>query len=67
MVCLHVNGEPRKFDRELTVSELLEELDVRAPAIAVEVNRDVVPRSEHRECALRDGDRVEIVTFVGGG
>ena len=67
MIRLQVNGERREFDRDLTVSELLEELEVGAPAIAVEVNKDVVPRSEHGACVLRDGDRVEIVTFVGGG
>jgi sulfur carrier protein len=67
MVTLRVNGEDRSFDGELTVAELLERLEVTAPAVAVEVNRSIVPRSTHGGHRLQDGDRIEIVTFVGGG
>lgn len=67
MLMLHVNGEARTFDGTFTVAELLEELAIRAPAVAVEVNRAIVPRSAYETRELADGDRVEIVTFVGGG
>ena len=67
MVTLHVNGEPRRFGADVTVFELLAELEIDAPAIAVEVNRSIVPKSAHETHRLKDGDHVEIVTFVGGG
>lgn len=67
MLTLHVNGDPRQFKAAMTVAELLAELDVTAPAVAVEINRSIVPRSAHETHVLKDGDRVEIVTFVGGG
>ena len=67
MVTLHVNGELRRSDRDITVLELLAELEINAPAIAVEVNRSIVPKSAHETHRLKDGDHIEIVTFVGGG
>ena len=48
-------------------SALLRELDVTQPHVAVEVNLEVVPRARHAETMLRDGDRLEVVTLVGGG
>ena len=67
MVDLTINGESRAFDRQPTIEELLESLDAPRDAVAVEVNRTVVPRAIHAEHRLKDGDTVEIVTFVGGG
>ena len=62
-----VNAEPRSFPDPLTVAELIRALGKDASKLAVEVNRDVVPRAEHPARMLRDGDAVEIVTLVGGG
>ena len=67
MVKLELNGEERIFPRPLTVADLLRELGINTPAVAVEVNRTVVPKSSHPTRRLEEGDRVEIVTFVGGG
>lgn len=67
MVTLHVNGEIRNFETVMTVSELLAELEITTPAIAVEINRSIIPRSAHDTHRLGEDDRVEIVTFVGGG
>ena len=64
---IEVNGEPREVDVGTTISALLRELDVRQPHVAVEVNLEVVPRARHAETKLRDGDRLEVVTLVGGG
>ena len=64
---LTVNGEPREVPDGLTVRALLEHLAVRAPRVAVEVNASVVKRADHETTALKSGDAVEIVTFVGGG
>ena len=67
MLNLYVNGDSMQFDGDLTIADLLENLSVSSPAIAVEVNKTLVTRSFHPSHQLHEGDRVEIVTFVGGG
>lgn len=62
-----INGEPRPFPAAPTVSELLATLQLAGQRVAVEVNEDLVPRSEHPTHQLCDGDRVEIVRAIGGG
>jgi sulfur carrier protein len=64
---LQINGESREFPDGLTVAELLVQLALQAPRVAVEVNAEVVVKARHAETTLRSGDQVEIVTFVGGG
>lgn len=61
------NGEPRRITAEATVAALLEELGLEPKHVAVEVNLELVPRARHAERPLREGDRLEIVTLVGGG
>ena len=62
-----LNGEPREEPAELTVAQLLARLEMPPRGIAVELNQQVVPHSRHAEQKLRDGDRIEIVSLVGGG
>jgi len=62
-----VNGEIRDADEGLTLAALLGELELAGKRLAVEVNEDVIPRSQHPAHALREGDRVEIVHAIGGG
>ncbi|MCU0986576.1 MAG: sulfur carrier protein ThiS, partial [Acetobacteraceae bacterium] len=62
-----VNGETRRFDAPLTVSALLVALGLPAGKVAVERNLEIVPKSAHPTTALADGDRLEIVHFIGGG
>jgi sulfur carrier protein len=62
-----INGEPRQVESSISVADLLEQLDARAPHVAVEVNEQLVPRAQHADCRLAAGDRIEIVTLVGGG
>jgi sulfur carrier protein len=62
-----VNGESRDVPTGTTVSALLDALAVPRQATAVEVNRELVPRSQHAARALAEDDAVEIVTLVGGG
>ena len=64
---IEVNGQPREVTAGLTIAGLLRELDVKVPHVAVEVNLEVVPRARHAETALHPGDRLEVVTLVGGG
>jgi thiazole synthase len=67
MPTITVNAERRSFPDPLTVADLLRALGKDAAKLAVEVNRDVVPRAAHVGRRLADGDAVEIVTLVGGG
>ncbi|MEM6655440.1 MAG: sulfur carrier protein ThiS [Planctomycetota bacterium] len=62
-----VNGEPRDLADGATISDLLAALDIRVKHVAVEHNREVVPRANHAETRLADGDQLEVVTLVGGG
>lgn len=65
---LKVNGEGRTVEGDaLTVTELLAHLGLGDRRVAVEVNEALVRRADHASHALADGDRVEIVHFVGGG
>ena len=62
-----VNGQPREVPDESTVPVLLERLGLASSACAVVVNRRLVPKRQHSETVLRGGDKVEVVTLVGGG
>lgn len=62
-----VNGDARRLDDGATVARLLDELELTGKHVAVEVNLDLVPHGQHGAHTLSDGDRVEIVTLVGGG
>jgi sulfur carrier protein len=62
-----LNGEQRGLQDALTLNGLIEHLELTGKRLAVEVNEEVVPRSEHAGFRLRDGDRVEIVQAIGGG
>jgi sulfur carrier protein len=62
-----INGQPRQLPDRATIAELLGELHLTGKPVAVEVNLDLVPRQRHAEHRLAEGDRLEIVTLVGGG
>jgi thiamine biosynthesis protein ThiS len=64
---LHINGEQKTFDSALTLAELIASLGMKSDRVAVELNREIVPRDSWAETRLKDGDRLEIVHFVGGG
>lgn len=66
-ITVWLNDEPRQLAAGATVAELLAELGLTANHVAVEVNLELIPRSLHAERHLANGDRLEIVTLVGGG
>jgi sulfur carrier protein len=66
-VRITVNGEVREAPEGETLASLLAALSVPRQPVAVEVNRELVPRSQHGVRRLAEGDAVEIVTLVGGG
>jgi len=67
MMQLTVNGQPRELAEGSTIADLLSELELDPRTPAVERNLDLVPRAKHAETQLAAGDRVEVVTLVGGG
>ena len=64
---LVVNGEPREIPDPMSVRELLDWLEVPRGRVAVEVNLELLPKTQFDSRRLAEGDRLEIVTFVGGG
>lgn len=68
-VTVVLNGQPRTFaaSQHPTLMQLLKELDLQADRIALEVNGQIVPRARWPETTLANGDRLEMVHFVGGG
>jgi thiamine biosynthesis protein ThiS len=67
IVQLSINGKNERVERPATLTELLQQLDLNPQHVAVEVNRQLVPRAQHSEYSLNDGDELEIVTLAGGG
>lgn len=64
---IQLNGEPFELPDGYTVANLLERLDLTGKRVAVELNLDIVPRSQHAATALSEGDQVEVVHAIGGG
>ena len=64
---LVINGKEQVFADSLSLTQLVEQLGMKGDRVAVELNREIVPRAQWPETKLNDGDRLEIVHFVGGG
>jgi thiamine biosynthesis protein ThiS len=64
---LTINGEERVLPSVETLAALVDRLGMKSDRVAIELNREIVPRGQWEQTALRDGDRLEIVHFVGGG
>ena len=66
-VRITLNGEERHLEAALTVAQLLELLGLAGQRVAVEVNREIVPRSRYADVVIKDNDHVEVVRAIGGG
>lgn len=64
---IKVNGENRILTAPVSVAGLVEELQINLKQVAIERNREIVPKSAYNEVMLNDGDEIEIVRFIGGG
>ena len=62
-----LNGTEQSLDDGLTIAQLLVQLGKNPKFLAVERNYELVPRTQHAECLIAEGDTIEIVTLVGGG
>ncbi|MFP8968627.1 sulfur carrier protein ThiS [Pokkaliibacter sp. CJK22405] len=67
MIEVEVNGEQHRLPPESTISVLLESMGLQDKRVAVELNLEIVPRSQHSERILASGDRLEVVHAIGGG
>lgn len=66
-VTVRVNGKVREIPEDSTVRALLDSLELHPGMVVVEVNREILPRDTCGDVAVRDGDTIELVHFVGGG
>ncbi|MBI5722854.1 MAG: sulfur carrier protein ThiS [Planctomycetes bacterium] len=64
---IHLNGQQRELSDGSAVSDLIAELKLHPQRVAVELNKQLVPRSRHSATRLSEDDRIEVVTLVGGG
>ena len=64
---LTINGENRSLAPVESLLALVEQLGMKSDRVAIELNREIVPRDQWAQTPIRDGDRLEIVHFVGGG
>ncbi|PYX85349.1 MAG: thiamine biosynthesis protein ThiS [Acidobacteria bacterium] len=64
---LVINGEEKSFGSTLSLASLIAQMGMKPDRVAVELNREIVPRGDWPQTNLSDGDRLEIVHFVGGG
>ncbi len=64
---IRINGKDNEVAPDLSVAQLLEDLEIRPGRVVVELNAEVVSRDAHGATQLKEGDEVEIVQFVGGG
>ena len=62
-----INGEAREVVEGLSIAQLLDELNIRANRVVIELNREIVSREMYGSVILKEGDTLEIVHFVGGG
>lgn len=62
-----VNGKQIQLTSEMSVADYLEQNNYQINRIAVEMNEEIFPKYSYSETMLKDGDRLEVVTFVGGG
>lgn len=67
MIHIEVNGQSKEMAPNSTISDLLDEMALTERRVAVEHNLEIVPRSQHSETALNQGDQIEIVHAIGGG
>ena len=66
-VAIRVNGEPMRLPAGASVADLLERLRVSTPRVAVERNREILPKADYRGTSLAEGDVFDVVELVGGG
>ncbi|TPD63095.1 sulfur carrier protein ThiS [Emcibacter nanhaiensis] len=67
MISLMINGDEHTLEKQMSLHDLLEELDIDPSKVAVERNLEIVPKTTFQQVLIEDGDQLEIVHFIGGG
>ncbi|MBL4601880.1 MAG: sulfur carrier protein ThiS [Emcibacteraceae bacterium] len=67
MINVTINGDTHRLDSDLNLNDLLRKLDIEEDKVAIEHNREIVPKSTFDNVMVGDGDNLEIVHFIGGG
>jgi len=62
-----INGKQEEFEKEVTISELLEIKKIRKEVVTVEYNEEIIKREDYDKIKLKDNDKIELVFFMGGG
>ncbi len=62
-----INGEEKEINSDISIDKLIEVLNIDSKKIAIECNLEIIPRSEYSTTIISDGDKLEIVHFIGGG
>ncbi len=64
---ISINGKEKNINDNLRLNQLIEQLELNGKRLAVEVNQEIIPKSEHANYRIKDGDNIEIVHAIGGG
>ena len=67
MISVQINGEEKVFATEVNLEWVIDSLSLQNKKIAVEINEQIIPRSEYTKTLIKSGDNIEIVAAVGGG
>lgn len=67
MINILVNGKEETIDQQISILELLDVKGIKKEAVAIELNDQIIKKSDYDSVVLKDGDRVEIVSYMGGG
>ncbi|NOG32591.1 sulfur carrier protein ThiS [Halomonas sp. TBZ9] len=67
MIHIRLNGDPHPLEAGTHLVQLIEQLGLTGRRIAVEINEEIVPKSQHAQTPLAEGDQVEVVHAIGGG
>ena len=67
MIAIFINGTAQMFEQQISVAELVENMQLSSKRIAIECNGEIVPRGQFQQHMLQDSDKLEIVVAVGGG
>ena len=67
MIEITINGKPEQIEQQTSIDRLLDQIGLAGQRVAVELNREIVPRSLHPDTRIQAGDRIEIVHAIGGG
>lgn len=67
MIKIILNGEEKELGSDITIQKLIEGMNIKSTMFVVEKNLEIVPKENYDNCKINDGDKIEVVSFFGGG